>query len=59
LARVSEVAGTDGGREIARAFVELQRILDRIRRGELEATPGEEHRLAMALDALRELRAAA
>ncbi len=54
-----KAGSTDGGREIARAFVDLQRILDRIRRGELEATPGEEHRLAMALDALRELRAAA
>lgn len=56
---MSEVGGTAGGREIARAFVELHRILERIRRGELEATPSEEHRLAMALDALRELRAAA
>lgn len=44
---------------IARAFVDLQRVLDRIRRGELEASPAERERLTGALDALRVLSSAA
>jgi hypothetical protein len=44
--------------DVARAFLELQRVLDRIRRGEVCADESERERLADALDALRELRAA-
>jgi hypothetical protein len=36
--------------------VDLERLLDRIRRGELMATELEEARLRLALDALRNLR---
>ncbi len=43
----------------ADAFVRLERILDCIRRGELEATPDERDRIAAALDALRGLQRAA
>jgi hypothetical protein len=36
--------------------VDLERLLDRIRRGELVATEMEQARLRLALDALRDLR---
>jgi hypothetical protein len=36
--------------------VDLERLLDRIRRGELVATELEQARLRLALDALRDLR---
>lgn len=45
--------------EAADAFVRLERILDRIRRGELAATEDERARIAAALDALRGLQRAA
>jgi hypothetical protein len=44
--------------DVARAFLELHRVLDRIRRGEVQADDRERRRIADALDALRELRAA-
>jgi len=50
---------TPGEQEIARAFMDLQRVLDRIRRGELEATDDARARIADALDTLRDLRPAA
>ena len=42
--------------DLARVFVDLERLLDRIRRGELMATELEQARLRLALDALRDLR---
>lgn len=42
--------------DLARVFVDLERLLDRIRRGELVATELEQARLRLALDALRDLR---
>ena len=42
--------------DLARVFVDLERLLDRIRRGELAATELEEARLRLALEAVRELR---
>lgn len=50
---------TPGEQELARAFINLQRVLDHIRRGELEATDDERARITEALDALRDLRPAA
>jgi transcription elongation GreA/GreB family factor len=50
---------TLGEQEIARAFMDLQRVLDRIRRGELEATDDARARITDALDTLRDLRPAA
>ena len=52
------IAGNDdtGDEDLARAFIDVQRLLDRIRRGELEATELEEARLRHALEALRGLR---
>ena len=50
---------TPGEQEIARAFMDLQRVLDRIRRGELEATDDARLRITDALDTLRDLRPAA
>jgi hypothetical protein len=52
-------AATGNDPAIARAFVDLQRVLDRIRRGELEASSAERERIAGALDALRALSDAA
>ena len=42
--------------DLARVFVDLERLLDRIRRGELAATELEEARLRLALEAIRDLR---
>jgi hypothetical protein len=42
--------------DLARVFVDLERLLDRIRRGELMATDIEEAHLRRALEALRDLR---
>ncbi len=42
--------------DIARTFVDVQRLLDRIRRGEVSATELESARLRLALEALRDLR---
>jgi hypothetical protein len=39
--------------------MDLQRVLDHIRRGELEATDDERARITEALDTLRDLRPAA
>lgn len=50
---------TPGEQELARAFMDLQRVLDHIRRGELEATDDERARITDALDTLRDLRPAA
>ncbi len=50
---------TPSEEDIARAFIDLQRVLDRIRWGELEAGEHERERIAAALDALRDLRSAA
>jgi len=50
---------TPGEQELARAFMDLQRVLDRIRRGELEATDDARLRITDALDTLRDLRPAA
>ncbi len=50
---------TPSEEDIARAFIDLHRVLDRIRRGELEAGEHERERIASALDALRDLRSAA
>ena len=47
------------GDDVGRAFLELQRVLDRIRRGEMEADDRERQRINDALDALRSLRRAA
>lgn len=41
--------------DLARAFMDLERLLDRIRRGELIATELEQERLRRALEALRDL----
>lgn len=49
---------TDDG-DVGRAFLELQRVLDRIRRGEMQADEREQRRITDALDALRSLRRAA
>lgn len=49
-------ASTPAQDDVARAFVDVERLLDRIRRGELTATALEEDRLRLALDALRDLR---
>lgn len=48
-----------GDGDVGRAFLELQRVLDRIRRGEMDAGDEERQRIADALDALRSLRRAA
>ena len=45
--------------DVGRAFLELQRVLDRIRRGEMHAGEDERQRITDALDALRSLRRAA
>lgn len=50
---------TPSEEDIARAFIDLQRVLDRIRWGELEAGELERERIASALDALRDIRSAA
>jgi len=50
---------TPGEQELARAFMDLQRVLDRIRRGELEASDDARTRITDALDTLRDLRPAA
>lgn len=47
-----------GEDDVARAFVSVQSVLDRIRRGELNAGDAERIQLMQALDALRELRPA-
>ena len=47
-----------GEDDVARAFVSVQSVLDRIRRGELHAGDAERIQLTQALDALRELRPA-
>ncbi|MGI9116745.1 MAG: hypothetical protein ACR2JV_03810 [Gaiellales bacterium] len=52
-------SATPGQEDVARAFVDLERLLDRIRRGEISATELEQARLRRALDALRALRHAA
>lgn len=44
---------------VARAFVDVQRVLDHIRRGEIHASAAEKDRLTEALNALRDLRLAA
>ena len=45
-----------GEEDLARSFMDLQRVLDRIRRGEIEASELEQARLRRALDSLRALR---
>lgn len=45
-----------GEEDLARSFMDLQRVLDRIRRGEIEASEIEEAQLRRALDSLRALR---
>ena len=56
----SEVTGRQriraGEEDLARSFMDLQRVLDRIRRGEIEASELEEAQLRRALDSLRALR---
>ena len=56
----SEVTGRQriraGEEDLARSFMDLQRVLDRIRRGEIEASEIEEAQLRRALDSLRALR---
>ena len=45
-----------GEEDLARSFMDLQRVLDRIRRGEIEASELEQAHLRRALDSLRALR---
>lgn len=49
----------DSRMDAAEAFMRLERVLDRIRRGEIRATEAEQARLMDALDALRALQHAA
>jgi hypothetical protein len=51
-------SGRPGDEDLARAYIDVERLLDRIRRGEISASELEQARLRRALDALRALRRA-
>ena len=48
--------GRPGDEDVARAYIDVERLLDRIRRGEVEAGELEQARLRRALEVLRDLR---
>lgn len=58
LGSMVPAARKPGEDDVARAFVSVQSVLDRIRRGELHAGDAERIQLTQALAALRELRPA-